>query len=190
MRAALLKSRIRSILRCDFARREDGVIALEAMIMLPLLFWTFLALFSIFDTFRTYSANQKAAFTVGDAISRETMPIDDQYLAGIHEMFEYLALSNGGSSMRVSSIYFDEENNRHYTDWSQAVGGRSPLSDGDIGNWSNKLPIMVNNERLVLVETWASYDPPFKTGLEQREIRNFNFTRPRYAPRVCWLTCN
>ena len=70
---ARMKTSIRSLLRCDFARREDGVIALEAMIMMPLLFWTFLALFSIFDTFRIYAANQKAAFTVSDAISRETI---------------------------------------------------------------------------------------------------------------------
>ena len=76
---ARLKVGLRSVLRCDFARREDGTIALEAMVMTPILFWTFLALFSIFDTFRTYSANQKAAFTVSDAISRETVPLDDDY---------------------------------------------------------------------------------------------------------------
>lgn len=185
-----LKVNIRSILRCDFARREDGVIALEAMIMLPLLFWTFLALFSIFDTFRTYAANQKAAFTVGDAISRETVPIDSQYLSGIHGLFDYLALATGSTSIRVSSIYFDETDDRHYTDWSQVQGTKSALTDGQIAGWKTKLPVMVDNERIVLVETWSDYEPPFRTGLEQREIQNFVFTRPRYAPRVCWQDCN
>ena len=45
---------------------------------------------------------------------------------------------------------------------------------------------MPDNERITLVETWRDFEPLFKTGLERREIRNFVFTRPRYAPRTIW----
>lgn len=188
---ARIKHTCKSILRCDFLRREDGVIAIEAMIITPVIFWTFLSMFSFFDAFRTYGANQKAAFTVGDAISRETVPIDDEYLTGVRQLFSYLSLSDDDTTIRVSSIYYDADEDRHYVDWSEVKGsGQSSLSSGTVSSWQDRLPIMVDNERIVVVETWAEYDPPFATGLEQREIQNFVFTRPRYAPRVCWEDCN
>ncbi|MGJ8615456.1 MAG: TadE/TadG family type IV pilus assembly protein [Sulfitobacter sp.] len=185
-----IKSTLRSVLRCDFLRREDGSIAIEAVIVMPLLFWTYLSMFSIFDAFRMYSINQKAAYTIGDAISRETVPIDGAYLEGAQDLFEYLSRSQDQTSIRVSSIYYDAGQDEYRRDWSQKRGSVAELTNADVKNWHEKLPVLPDNERLVLVETWADYDPPFNTGLEEREIRNFVFTRPRYAPRVCWETCN
>ncbi|QFT59251.1 hypothetical protein FIU94_10480 [Sulfitobacter sp. THAF37] len=190
MHATLFKAGLRSALHGDFMRRQDGSISIEAMIVLPVMFWAFLAMFSIFDAFRTYGINQKAAFTVGDAISRETLPLDDDYLNGMHSLFEYLSLSEGQSALRVSSIWFDADDNRYRTDWSKTRGGVTALTSSNVRNWHDKLPVMPDNERVVLVETWSDYTPPFATGLENREIQNFVFTRPRYAPRVCWEECN
>jgi hypothetical protein len=185
----MLIARIKSRLS-GFARREDGTVALEAMIVLPMMFWAFLSMFSIFDAFRTYSINQKAAFTIGDSISRETAPLDQAYLTGTLQMFEYLSQSQGQSAIRVSSLYYDADEDRFYRDWSKVSGAVVELSNDDVELWGTKLPVMPDNERVVLVETWSEYNPPFATGLEQREIRNFVFTRPRFAPRVCWDQCN
>ena len=169
-----------------FARGEDGTIAIEAMIILPVMFWAFLAMFSIFHTFHQYSVNQKAAYTIGDAISRETVPIDDAYLNGTHSLLAYLTAPSGGTSLRVSSLWFDAASNKFFTDWSQTRGGPQPLTDAMVANWHSVLPVMPDKERVIVVETWNIYDPPFKTGLEQREIHNRVFTRPRYAPQVLW----
>jgi len=174
----------------DFARKDDGSVALESMIVLPAMFWSFLMCFSIFDTFRMYSINQKAAFTIGDAISRETAPIDRAYLDGSLEMFEYLSSSDGRSALRVSSLRWDLDQDRYFADWSQTSGNMSSLTDAEVRDMKNRLPVMPDNERVVLVETWSQYDPPFRTGLEEQNIRNFVFTRPRFAPRVCWEQCN
>lgn len=172
-----------------FARREDGTIAMEAMIVLPAMFWAFLVCFSIFDTFRMYNINQKAAYTIGDAISRETVPLDAAYLAGMHQMFEYLSSSNGSASLRVSAMQWSQTDDRYYSLWSQAIGGQSPLTESDVIAMRTRLPVMPDAEVVTLVETWTEYDPPFKTGLEEQEIRNFIFTRPRFAPQVCWESC-
>ncbi|MDG1169082.1 MAG: hypothetical protein P8N14_07785 [Sulfitobacter sp.] len=172
-----------------FARRDDGTIAIEAMIILPMMFWAFLSVFSIFDSYRTYTINQKAAFTIGDAISRETAPLDLAYLTGALGMFEYLSQSQGNSRLRVTSLVYDAGQDRFYADWSQAAGAIFALTSDDVRNWTDRLPVMPDNERVILVETWSTYDPPFATGLEQREIKNFVFTRPRFAPRVCWIQC-
>ncbi len=185
-----IKSTIKSTLRCNFLRREDGFVTIEAMIMMPVMFWLFLSMFSIFDTFRIYNVNQKAAYTISDAISRETVPIDGDYLEGIQDLFEYLSRSQDQSSIRVSSIYYDAAQDKYFQDWSQKRGSVDALTNEDVQDWHDKLPILPDNERLVLLETWSDYDPPFKTGLEDRVIQNFVFTRPRYAPRVCWVNCN
>jgi hypothetical protein len=182
---ARIKTRLRG-----FLRNDDGTIAIEAMIILPVMFWTFLSVFSIFHAFRTYSINHKAAFSISDSISRETAPLDQAYLDGALQLFEYLSNSQSMSSLRVTSLYFDAENDRFYRDWSKVSGGKPELSNGDVSDWISKLPSVPNNERIMLVETWSTYEPPFKTGLEQREIKNFVFTRPRFAPRVCWQECN
>jgi len=183
------KVTLRYIARADFMRREDGVIALEAMIILPAMFWAFLTMFSIFHSFRTHGLTQRAAYSVGDAISRETVPIDAEYLTGVHQLFEYLSNSQGDTSIRVTSILYDQSENRFYRDWSQTRGGVLPLTNSNVENWHDKLPVLPDRERIIVVETWTTYEAPFKTGLEEREIKNFVFTRPRYAPRVCWETC-
>ena len=169
-----------------FKRSEEGSIAVETVIMLPLMFWAYLAMYSTFDTFRMYNLNQTAAYTVGDAISRETQAIDPNYLQGMHELCEYLTRGTGQTAIRVSSIWYDQENDRFHTDWSQVRGTVQPLTSEDVHSWHSKLPVMPNNERVTLVETWRDFDPLFKTGLERRDIYNFVFTRPRYAPRTVW----
>ena len=169
-----------------FLRREDGTIALETMIVMPMIFWAYLSMYSIFDAYRMYNLNQTATYTIGDAISRETMAIDPAYLQGMQDLFEYMTRGQGKTAMRVTSIWYDADNDRYFTDWSQVRGWVTPLASSDVQNWHAKLPVMPNNERVTLVETWRDYDPLFNTGLEQREIHNFAFTRPRYAPRTSW----
>ncbi|AXI45938.1 hypothetical protein C1J03_07830 [Sulfitobacter sp. SK012] len=183
----MLKMTLKSIARLEFARREDGTVAIETVIILPLLFWTYLSMFSIFDAFRQYSINQKASFTIGDMISRETLPLDNDYLNGSQDLFDYLTRSRSDSAIRVSSLAYDKTNDKFKHDWSKVRGWVEPLNDDQVRTWTDRLPLMRHNERIMVVETWSKYDPPFNTGLEKREIRNFVFTRPRYAPRVLWF---
>jgi hypothetical protein len=190
-----LKIRLKSFAIGDFARDEEGVIAIEAMIILPMMFWTFMSLFSIFDAFQSYALNQKAAYTIGDAVSRETQPIDAAYLDGMWELFDFLALTREPSALRVTSLLYDGD--KFVVDWSQNRGTVEQLDSETIGAdansisyWKGRLPVIPTGERVMLVETWDRYDPPFATGIEQTVIRNFVYTRPRYAPRVCWLECN
>ena len=187
MLSPLTRHLVKSALRCDFLRREDGTIALEATIVMPLIFWTYLSMFSIFDAFRMYSIHQKASFTIGDAISRETVPIDADYLDGALDLYEYLSRSQGQSALRVSSIWYDQSADVFNTDWSQTRGPIAPLTSAETRNWHAKIPVLVDGEHVIITETWSTYDPPFNTGLEEREIRNFVFTRPRYASCVLWV---
>lgn len=180
----MLNLPLKKFYRSDFVRREDGDVAIEAMIILPMLFFVFLSMFSIFDAFRQYSIGQKAAYTVGDMISRETTPINENYIDGAKEVFDFLARASAGSALRVTSVRWNAETEEYTRDWSKTRGWVPPLTNNDVKHWDDRLPVMPDNDSVVIVETWVKYDPPFKTGLENKELRNFIFTRPRYADRV------
>lgn len=192
-----VKTKLQTFVRDDFTRDEEGSIAIEAMIMMPLIFWGYLSMFSIFDAFHSYSINQKAAYSIGDAVSRETQPLDDDYMDGMWDLFNYLAQTDADGALRITSVVYNGTEDQFEVDWSQKRGSAEVLStsqltdaETDVSAWKARLPVVPDGERVMLVETWDSYDAPFATGLEQQVIQNRIYTRPRYAPRVCWLICN
>ncbi|MBY5931528.1 hypothetical protein KUV51_00845 [Tateyamaria omphalii] len=170
-----------------FRDEDQGSIAIETVILIPLLFWAYLSMFAIFDSYRQHSINQKAAYTLGDIISRETTPLDNSYLDGTQKIFAYLT-NNATSNVaiRVTSVKYDAVNDVYKRDWSRARGWKKGLSHNEVNSLKHLLPVLPHNERVMVVETFAKYDAPFETGLKDREIENFVFTRPRYAPRVLW----
>lgn len=184
----MTKRRFRNTFFGGFLRREDGAVAVETVIILPMLFGVYLAIFSLYDAFSQYSLNQKAAYTIGDMISRQTVPIDDDYIDGAQDLFDYLTRSAEGSAIRVSSLRWNNKKSKFTSDWSKTRGWVSELKNKDVKTWADRLPVMKHNERIVLVETWSTYDPPFNTGLTSREIKNFIFTRPRYTDRVLFAS--
>lgn len=174
-----------------FRDDEDGSIAIETVLILPVLFWTYLSMFAIFDAYRQYSLNQKAAYTIGDVISRETTPLDDSYLSGTLDLLAYLTVNpTSDVSVRVTSVRYDANKDEYKRDWSEAKGWMPALNSTAVSALKDNLPVMPHNERVTVVETFVRYDPPFDTGLMNRDIHNFVFTRARYAPRVCWESCN
>ncbi|MEP6017441.1 MAG: hypothetical protein ABJ251_03030 [Paracoccaceae bacterium] len=170
-----------------FRKDESGSIAVETVIIIPALFWAYLAMFAIFDSYRHHALNQKAAFTISDLISRETTPIDLDYLVGMQDLLRFLSRTANldDVSIRVSSLKYDEAQDIYEREWSQSQGDLTqPLISGSTDDWHDRLPVMPDNEYITVVETFVRYDAPFKTGLSERTIQNFVFTRPRYAPCV------
>jgi hypothetical protein len=169
-----------------FSRKEDGNIAVEALIIVPILFWAYLALFVIFDAYRQHSINQKAAYTIGDLVSRQSNAIDLAFLTGARTLFDTLARSSEQTSVRVTSVWYDQANDRYVRDWSQSVGTEIAATDEEVAGWANLLPVMPNFESITVVETWSRYNAPFTIGINNHDIHNFIFTRPRYAPNITW----
>lgn len=168
----------------DFVREGRGSLTVEAVVMFPMLFWAMLSMLVFFDAYRQNSLNVKAAFTIGDMISREVDPIDAAYLDGAVNLFDELARTATPPRMRVTVIYYNAAQNKYYRDWSHQRGGVPVLTNADLVTMQNKLPVVPNNERLILVETWSDYSPPFNVGIDRQDLYNFVFTRPRFAPQV------
>lgn len=178
----ILKSRLHS----RFMREEDGNAAIESIIMIPVMFICVLTFVTLIDYTRMHSMHQKAAYTIGDMISRETLALDDDYLAGTNALLNTLTRSPQTSTVRVSIVKYDADEDIFELDWSRTSGYATQLTNTDVREWTDRLPAMVDNERMIVVETAAQYIPPFNVGLGNQQIENFIFTRPRYAPQVLW----
>ncbi len=169
------------------AFRDDtrGVVAVEVAVMFPILFWALLSSFVFFDAYRQSSINQKAAYTLSDMLSRET-EVNNDFIDGLYGVFGTLTRSWTERKMRVTVIRWDNNNNIFKRDWSVTRGSVTPLSNTSVRNWTHRLPQMPHNERIILVETWSRYTPPFNVGINDQDLQTFVFTRPRFSPTVSW----
>ena len=173
-----------------FRDETGGTVSVEFIIMAPIVFWAYASMFSWFDAYRQVGVHEKAAFTVADMISRETAPIDDDYIDATRELVQFLTRTSENPDLRVSVIRFVKSRNEFRLDWSSSRGGFNSLTNAQVKNWHDKLPMLVNQERIILVETRINYTPPFLFGLnEENELQTFIFSRPRFAPQVCWEDC-
>lgn len=170
-----------------FSREEDGLVMTEFLILLPLLVWTFMALFIYWDAFRTINQAQKAAYAVSDLISRQS-EVDRPFLNGMQRVTEYL--TNGAPvRLRVTSFQWDAANNEYYVLFSESPGGTMPkLTKTNIMAMSTtRIPEMADRDSAVIVETEVSYAPAFDVGITSHTFDNFVVTRPRYYRRVCLI---
>ncbi|MEM8729479.1 MAG: pilus assembly protein [Pseudomonadota bacterium] len=172
----------------NFAEDRRGVVSVEFAIMVPLVLWAFMALYVYFDGYRQSSINLKAAYTISDILSRETGIVDEGYIDGMQELFQFLTRSGSDNSIRISVISWNQADDRYYVDWSSNRDWQdgTDLNDSNIMGYSDKLPVMANSQRLVLVETRNTYAPVFKVGMDDIELENFVFMNPRFVQNVAW----
>lgn len=172
----------------SFRRDEDGNVTIETVIWVPLIITVLAATFSLHDAFRYKSLNVKAAYTISDALSRETDPIDNAYLDGMVDLLTYLTRSAGPYSLRVTLVRYKEADGGYIVEWSKTRGAFETMSGGELTGFAENLPNMLDNERIIVVETQTDYEPPFEIpGLNTAGLfYNFGFTRPRFAPKIVW----
>ncbi len=92
---------------------DAGSVSVETVIIMPILLWVYVATFVIFDGFRTHNQNVKAAYTIGDMLSRETNAIDNAYLEGLSDVFDFLTF--GGKLVHTEPIAGSSKNQRDTT---------------------------------------------------------------------------
>lgn len=173
-----------------YARNTEGSVIVELLIPFSLLVWVYGMAIVYFDAFKHHNLNLKAAYTIGDMLSRQGQAIDTAYLDGMGDVFDYLTLQRYPSQIRVSSIYWQSAYDRYRLDWSYSTGDKAPLGNADLSmsaeeNIAPRLPNLVNGERIILVETWTDYQPYFPAGINSfYNFSNFVVTSPRYSPKL------
>lgn len=174
-----------------FGKDDRGNVAIETVILIPVLIWGYLAMFTIFDSYRQYTTQQKAAYTISDLISRQATPLDAGFIDGTHSLFQVLSRTVVEPGLRVTVVKYDLVEEEYQVIWSRTRGGMIALESEFIADWENRLPVLPQDDQVIIVETTSDFKPAFNIGLPQKTISNFVFTRPRYAKQVCFnLICD
>ncbi|MDT8856536.1 TadE/TadG family type IV pilus assembly protein [Paracoccaceae bacterium Fryx2] len=168
-----------------FRRGDDGSVVVEAVIVLPLMFWAYLTIFDYWDGFRAMNTIQKASYTISDMISREMEPVNSAYIRGMRDTMNYMLDPDESAKIRVTSVMWDELDDRYEVLWSNSPDGQmQPLTTATLQPLAYRLPMMADGTTVLLLQTEVRYRPPFNTGLNPMTYEYFIVTRPRFAPRV------
>ena len=169
----------------DFRDDTRASVSVEAALIFPVVMWALLAMFVFFEGFRQSAINHKAANTIADMYSRETENITPTYINNTKALFDLMAEANGETKIRVSVVKWAKRRNEYLVNWSKAKGAWiQGLTNADLLLMQDSLPTLPNQERIIIVETWSTYTPLFKIGLDPVELRSFVFTRLRFAPQL------
>lgn len=159
-------TRLRRILR-RLRNDRSGIIALEAIILLPLTMFTLLMLFSFFHVYRSVNDHVKATYAVADLISRENQPVSAAMVTGMRGV---LKLASGAVAdpvwLRVSSFYYHGQDQRFRLAGNPGSRSTNPsvvpaLTDATVYLVADRLPLAAAGDGVILVEAWRDYTPPF-----------------------------
>lgn len=171
-----------------FRDDTNASVTVEFALMMPILFWAYGASYVFFDGYRQSAINLKTAYTIGDVLSRETQAIDDTYIDGVYALQGLLIRTNASRSLRVSVVRWDEDTESFSLEWTATRGEIGDMSDQEAAGLQSKLPAISDEDRVIVVETWNTWTPPFTVGLPTAEFQDFVFTRPRFAPQLVWAS--
>lgn len=188
-----------------FLRDEDGLILVEALIMLPLLVWALVAMFIYWDVFRTINVTQKTAYSVADLLSRQRETIPTGFANGLQNVVDFLTPGGHPVKMRITSLECDSPTGTQAQQVCNSTQGTfkllfsfSPgskvtgLTQADIQNWKGvRVPTLVHGESVFVVETSVEFKAQLPTfllglliGVEDSTFGEFIVTRPRNR-RLC-----
>ncbi|MFT6426386.1 MAG: Flp pilus assembly protein TadG [Celeribacter sp.] len=168
-----------------FKRRDTGSMTVEAVLVLPTVLFGLLFVYTYFAAFQVKSMANKAAYTVSDYVSRQTDPINADFIEGLSDIYGFLT-NTGNKSLRISSFtWSDSDGTGDYElQWSYAANSGEALTENDIPTVLPRLPVLTNGETVLVVEAATTWAPIFDVGLEALSFPDFVATKPRFATQV------
>ncbi len=190
MMLADIRHRLARLVRL-FRRDERGVIAVETVVVTPMLLSGLLFSFVFYDVHLQQSVRDKASYTMTDALSRETAVIDDTYIDNLKTTFDMISGARSPVQMRVSVIRFHDIPGHPWFElrWSEVRGSGAlfPLTQQEVSEDTGRLPLMVGGQDLILVETRSPYVPVLATRwLNDIVLETRMFMTLRFASQLCF----
>lgn len=176
-----------------FGRSETGSVMAETVIVLPILLWSFLALFVYWDSFRSMNTVQKAAYTISDTISREMITLPSSYFDGLRNVMDFMIDSDQDVRMRITSFTYNKTELKYKVMWSYSPNNAMPeLTTAQLVNLEYRLPNMADADYATILETEVDYKPAFRVFMDDLTLQQFIVTRPRFVSPTCMngRTCN
>lgn len=170
-----------------FLSDENGSMSLETVLVFPLLLWAFAATFLFWDLFHAKAITQRAAYTIADALSRETDPVDDTYINGMDNVHAYLIQGSHATRLRISAITWDEDDAEFKVSWSQTPDTDwSAHTNATLNALDTQIPVMAAGDCAILVEAQVRFVPFMNVGIPPLVLDSFIVTRPRFGPQLIW----
>ncbi|PZX13727.1 hypothetical protein LX81_03060 [Palleronia aestuarii] len=180
-----MTNRLRASIR-RFAISERATLSVEAVIILPILFWAYAAMLVFWDTYRSEMLATRTTYTIGDILSRSET-VDTAELTRMNGLYASLSGAREGAQTRISlvraELAADGETVETQLRWSHGMDGAPAHTN--MSGLDSRLPEMVAGDQMIIVETFQYYRPFFNIGLTDRTISRFSFTRPRAAQLLC-----
>jgi Flp pilus assembly protein TadG len=151
---------------------NTGVMTMEFMVMLPILLMWFAGLFVFFDAFQSWMKTLKASYTVSDILTRQTV-VDDAYIDTLDGVFDSISQSRDGAEtfMRVSQVKNSDGTLEMM--WTHATVEGQILVDATIDDVSPHVPTLMNNEYVIVFQTYRPFNPLFDwVGLSETVFEN------------------
>lgn len=174
-----------------FWRRDDGIMAAEAVIVLPLFLFCTITMYSYWDAYRSLNSSQKASYTVSDMITRTMKEVSPSYIDGLRNTMQYMVGNDLPVTMRVSSVAWSGVRNRFEVQWSRSPNNSLPrLTTTTLLPLIGSIPTMADGDTVIIVETNTRFRPAFaRTNffalyLDPQDFKQFIVTRPRFVPAV------
>jgi Flp pilus assembly protein TadG len=199
----------------NFISQTRGNMAVEAVLVLPMLAWVFIAFTVFWDAYRVKHLAQKATYTIADVISRERAQVRKQFVYSYLRLFRYAAEVPGNPNLtdyttapavvRVTSVLFAKDENGDGSIgvlWSMSSDpGRMALHTNDtIETIKAQIPAMLDGDNIIVVESRLRWQPKFTAAMAasligpstlgwmtERDIDVLTTVRPRFVPKVCFL---
>lgn len=168
----------------SFLANRRGIAATEFALIAPVLLILIFIGFSLFEVIRATYVADKATYTVGDLISRQTTT-DSAQLAQIADVFRHLAIDHTNApQLRITSLLRDEDG--FSVDWTYSWPANGSLSERDIP--PSSLPTVAVNDSVLLTETSVTVRPflaimPTFKGTTMT-FEHEGATRPRFVGRL------
>lgn len=193
-----------------------GNIAVEAVLVLPVMALMFIFFNVYWDAYRAQNLAQKATFTIADIISRERAQIVPNYAKSFVRVFNYAAevpgtlnvtnFETSAAVIRVTSVTFTEgasedDDGQVNMVWSiSSDPKRLPeWTNATIAQIADDIPAMLDGDNIIVVESRLRWQPKFTTAMAAdllgkttldwftaRDIDTMATVRPRFVPRVCF----
>ena len=168
---------MRALLK-KFRRNQDGATIIEFALLMPMLLLVFLGSVTAFDLFRNSQNIEKATFTVGDMLSRQTT-ISAATLTDMLELMRHMVGTANDGVLRVSSIA--RVDGEFVLRWSRSLGANVPATPLQ----TSLLPDIADGDTVLLTESFVPHSAMFAGfGLGDITFAASAAHRPRFVTAI------
>jgi Flp pilus assembly protein TadG len=163
-----------------FKRNERGTSIVEFALLAPVLLLLLLGTVTLFDLFRNLQSVEKATFTVGDMMSRQTV-MNQTTLNNMLTLMRRMVPTASDGGLRVSSIL--NQSGTLVVQWTRTAGLNVPTTPVP----TNVVPNIANGDSVLLTESFvphSAFVPAF--GIDAITFGAQASHRPRFVTTMAY----